>query len=273
MSLKPQNYFQVVLRGNVKNRYLEIFFKSKMGSLALSSLIKGAVIGYRTKDDLKVTKIPIPELKIQELIITASDKIELLRNSINSFEKELSMNPNNANLIQNELDDILTILGKLSKEEEIIAMIRSGESKTLEFKQTFTKDIDTNIKEKEKKIRTASLKNIVAFLNTDGGTLLIGVKDNGIITGIEVDYYKNDDKYRLNFKNQVKERIGEDCYPFLNWEINKVKNKKILRVDCKPANTPFFLDEKEFFVRTNPSADKLEGRKLNQYLKTRFPDK
>lgn len=273
MTLKPKNYFQVVLSKNVKNRYLEIFFKSKMGSLALSSLIKGAVIGYRTKDDLKVIKIPIPELKIQELIITASNKIELLRTSINSFEKELSMNPNNANLVLDELDDLLNILGKLSREEEIIALIRSGESKTLEFKQTFTKDVDTNIKDKEKKIRTASLKNIVAFLNTDGGTLLIGVKDNGIITGIEVDYYENDDKYCLNFKNQVKERIGEDCYPFLNWEIIGVKNKKILRVDCKRANTPFYLDEKEFFVRTNPSADKLEGRKLQQYLKTRFPDK
>ncbi len=273
MKLKPKNYFQVVLSENVKNRYLEIFFKSKMGSLALSSLIKGAVIGYRAKADLEVMKIPIPELKIQELIIATSNKIELLKNSVNSFEAGLSMNPNSANLMQNKLDDILVTLGKLSKEEEILTMIRSGESKILELKQTFTKDIDTNIKEKEKKIRTASLKNIVAFLNTDGGTLLIGVKDNGTITGIEVDYYENDDKYCLNFKNQIRERIGEDCYPFLDWEIIEIKNKKILRVDCKPANTPFFLDKKEFFVRTNPSADKLEGDKLLQYIKTRFPDK
>jgi len=271
MQLKHQNYFQVVLCENVKSRYLETFFKSKMGLLALDSLIKGAVIGHRSKTDLEVMKLPIPELTIQELIATTSTKIEILKTSAVTFETELSVNPSSATAIQDELNNVLELLGKLSKEDEILAMIRSGESKTLEFKQTFTKDVDMNIKEREKKIRKASLKNIVAFLNSDGGTLLIGVKDNGVITGIEFDYYENDDKYLLNFKNQVKGRIGEDSYPFLNWEIITVKNTKIFRVDCQPASAPFYLDETEFFVRTNPSADKLEGKKLYNYLKERFP--
>jgi len=269
--LKLQNYFQVVLDKKVMSRYLEIFFKSKIGLLALESLVRGEVIGHRTKTDLEVMKLPIPELTTQELIVTTSKKIKMLKTSAAAFESELSVNPNSAIAIQGELDNVLGLLGKLSKEDEILAMVRSGESKTLEFKQTFTKDVDMDIKEREKEIRKTSLKNIVAFLNSDGGVLLIGVKDNKAITGIEVDYYENDDKYLLNFKNQVKDRIGEDSYLFLNWEIITVKNKKIFRVDCQPASTPFYLDETEFFVRTNPSTDKLEGKKLYNYLKERFP--
>ena len=273
VKIKHQNYFQVVLDKKVMSRYLEIFFESKIGLLALESLVRGEVIGHRKKTDLEVMKLPIPELTIQELIVTTSKKIEMLKTSIATFESELSVNPNSATAIQGELNNVLGSLGKLSKEDEILAMVRSGESKMLEFKQTFTKDVNMNIKQREKEIRRASLKNIVAFLNSDGGTLLIGVEDNGAITGIEDDYYKNDDKYLLNFKNQIKDRIGEDSYLFLNWEIITVKNKKILRVDCQSASTPFYLDETEFYVRTNPSADKLEGKKLFNYLKERFPSK
>ncbi|GAI55440.1 unnamed protein product, partial [marine sediment metagenome] len=147
IQLKHQNYFQVVLDKKVMSRYLEIFFKSKIGLLALESLVRGEVIGHRTKTDLEVMKLPIPELTTQELIVTTSKKIEMLKTSAAAFESELSVNPNSATAIQGELNNVLESLGKLSKEDEILALVRSGESKTLEFKQTFTKDVDMNIKD------------------------------------------------------------------------------------------------------------------------------
>jgi predicted HTH transcriptional regulator len=151
------------------------------------------------------------------------------------------------------------------------ASSEDGESKNLEFKQSFSKDVDTGIKEKEKSIRESSLKNIVGFLNSEGGTLLIGVKDSGEIYGVENDYYENDDKYLLNFKSNVKDHIGEDAYPFLDWKLVSVGDKRILRVDCKTSTSePFFLNESDFYVRTNPSVDKLVGPKLANYLKERF---
>jgi len=63
----------------------------------------------------------------------------------------------------------------------ILVMIRQGESQTLEFK--------FEISDAKKIART-----LVAFANTEGGTLLIGVKDNGAIAGIRSDeeYYMLD---------------------------------------------------------------------------------
>lgn len=63
----------------------------------------------------------------------------------------------------------------------IIQLIRQGESQTVEFKFEIT--------DARKIART-----LVAFSNTEGGTLLIGVKDNGAIAGIRSDeeYYMLD---------------------------------------------------------------------------------
>jgi predicted HTH transcriptional regulator len=41
---------------------------------------------------------------------------------------------------------------------------------------------------------------IYCLLNSDGGTLLIGVEDKGNVIGIEDDFYENDDRHLLNFK-------------------------------------------------------------------------
>jgi len=65
---------------------------------------------------------------------------------------------------------MLDSLDLLNDSDKILSLIRDGESKTLEFKQTLTKNIRTN--QKDKKIQKATLKTIVAFLNTEGGTLL-----------------------------------------------------------------------------------------------------
>lgn len=271
-TLKHQNYFQVSLREDiVSNEYLVLFFKSNMGSLILGSLKKVSIIPHVNKSDLLEIRIPVPDFETQNLIVKTSAKIKDLGEKINDFESQLSLNPDSALEIQSILNNILQSLGKLNDEDQIMELIRQGESKRVEFKQTFSRDIDTGMKEKEKSIRESSLKNIVAFLNSEGGTLLIGVNDNGEITGLEEDNYENDDKYLLNFKNHIKDHIGEDAYPFLDWKIIKIDGLKILKVECVASTAqPFFLNESDFYVRTNPSADKLIGPRLASYLKERF---
>lgn len=268
--LKPQNYFQVILKSElVSSKYLEIFFRSSMGKLALESLVKGVVSNYRAKSDLLQLTLPIPDLKTQQLLISTHERLEKLLASIALFESELSLNPGSAASIQDSLDKTLESMGRLSEEDRLLALIRGGESLTLEFKATFTKDIERGTKEREQGIRTAALKTIVAFLNTEGGTLLVGVKDDGSIVGIEDDYYISDDKYLLSFKDQLKSRIGENCFSYLKYEIFNVKSVKILEVSCLPTSEAFFLDKKEYYVRRNPSVEKLEGEDLLRHIEHR----
>ena len=68
----------------------------------------------------------------------------------------------------------------------------------------------------------------------------------------------------------MKEHIGEEYYPFVDYEIVKVDEKLVLRVECKESPSPCYLDQNDFYVRTNPSTDKLEGPKLVAYVKNHF---
>ena len=114
---------------------------------------------------------------------------------------------------------------------------------------------------------------MVAFLNTDGGKLLIGISDSGEILGLDTEInklYKNLDKFLLHWKNRLKERIGEEYYPFIEYRVIKVDAKDVLVVECKSSQSPCFLDEKDFYVRTNPASDKLDGAKLVEYVKNHF---
>lgn len=159
----------------------------------------------------------------------------------------------------------------ISEEDQIKLLIPKGESKNLEFKETFSMDVKSG--DKEKFVEKSTLKTIGAFLNSEGGNLLVGVNDAGEVTGIDEEinkYYKNEDKYLLNFKNHLKSKIGEGFYPLIDYQLVKVDKKIVLRVICGIANTPCFLEEKEFYVRSGPSTDMLEGKKQHEYIKQRF---
>jgi type I restriction enzyme R subunit len=77
---------------------------------------------------------------------------------------------------------------------------KRGESKTLEFKSTLRWNLKED-RQDDKFVTHAVLKTIAAFLNTDGGDLLIGVADDGSIVGIERDQLESDDKF-MRIKRQ-----------------------------------------------------------------------
>jgi len=267
--IKHQNYFQVELDSQIVIAdYLELFYKSQLGRLILDSLSSGSFIPSINKSSIQDSYIAIPSINEQKILIYTNSKLTELQKTIDDLKLELSLNPKNAKVILDKFESIQTPLMSLSKEDEIKSLIRKGESKLIEFKQTFSKNIRTNQKDKE--IEKSSLKTIVGFLNSDGGTLLIGVTDDGAVNGIEEDFYKSSDKYLLHFKNAINLKIGSGTYPLIDYDIYSVSNKSVLRVDCKPSTEPCYFEEKEFYVRTNPATDRLEGKKQNEYIKRRF---
>ena len=151
------------------------------------------------------------------------------------------------------------------------ATVRSGENKTTEFKETFSWDIRQ--KQKGKHIEEASLKTIAGFLNTDGGTLFVGVHDSGEIPGVDSEIRKlhkgSSDDFLLYFKDKVKTKLGEKFYPKIDWSLESVDGKKVLVVNTKEGHEPAVLDG-GFYVRVNPATDKLEGERLVSYVSERF---
>ena len=271
VAIKHHNLFQVVLSEKANNEYLAAFFQSELGKLVLNSLAFGAVIPKIRKSDLANAKVELPTIDEQREIAFTHKRLSDLKCAISDFQSELALNPRSAAAIKLQLESMLEQIGRLSDAEKVMSLARSGESKTIEYKETFSLDVRKGIKEKH--IELSALKTIVAFLNTNGGILLVGVSDAGAITGTGEEmhkFHKSNDAFLLHFKNQIKQRIGEQYYPFINQRLVGVLGVDVLMVECKEASSPCFLDGNEFYVRTNPATDKLEGPKLVEYVRNHF---
>lgn len=268
-TIKHQNLFQVVLNSEIVNSdFLALFFHSDLGKQILKSLTGGSFIPSINKSEIENCFVSIPSLSEQNLLILTDKKLTELQFTINQLKAELSLNPKSANVILDKFESIQGPLKQLSSEDQIFSLIRKGENKYIEFKESFSKNIRTGLKDKE--IEKSALKNIVGFLNADGGTLLIGIADSGDIKGVEDDFFISSDKYKLNFKNAINSKIGSEFYSLIDYDLFSIEGHQVMRVDCKASSEPCFFDQTEFFVRTNPATDKLEGKKQVDYIKERF---
>lgn len=269
--LKHHNYFQVVLGASAINEYVAAFFKSTLGRLVLDSLVSQSFIPHLNKQELEQAIIALPSPTEQQSIVLTQNKLHSLRSAIENFNSELALNPSSSTSILNQLDTMLDAIGSLTDADRVRGIVREGETKKIEFKESLSLDIKT--KAREKYIELSALKTVVAFLNTEGGVLLIGVSDDGRIPGVESEiekFHKNLDKFLLHWKNIIKSRIGEEFYPFIDSKAVEIDGKNVLLVECKPSRSPCYLDNSEFYVRTNPATDKLEGPKLVEYVKNHF---
>ena len=155
-------------------------------------------------------------------------------------------------------------------EEELSRLIETGESDRLEFKSTLRWNLKTDKAGKE--IELAALKTIAAFMNSDGGALMVGVADNGKILGIDADRLENDDKFLRHFSGLFNQHIGLEFIDFIDFAIKSIKGKRIFVVNCRKSPQPVFLRHKKdenFFVRSGPSSRQLTTSQVIEYLKDR----
>jgi hypothetical protein len=159
--------------------------------------------------------------------------------------------------------------------EEIFELIKKGESERLEFKSTFRTNMHTN--EIDRKIEYSILKTITAFMNSNGGTLLVGVNDSGEIIGTENDKFESKDNYALHLTNVIKTKIGKKFFPLVNFRFNEIENKTLLTLDCEKSKMPVFIrslaDEEEFYIRAGPSSVQIKGSELVEYIDKNFKKK
>lgn len=158
--------------------------------------------------------------------------------------------------------------------EEIddLDLIQKGENQFVEFKAALRWNIHSN--QVDRKIENSVLKTLVAFMNSDGGTLYVGVNDSGDLLGIEEDHFPSEDKFLLHFGNLFNDRIGRQFTKYMKHQIVDVDGVRILRVVCDRSAEPVFLRDGErneqFFVRHGPSSVEFSMREFMEYSKDRF---
>ena len=123
-------------------------------------------------------------------------------------------------------------------------LLGRGEDAHLEYKSTLRWDLAQAAVSKA--IETASLKTIAAFLNSrEGGTLLVGVADDGSVLGLESDYLtlrrdgKDDaDLFQLALTQAVLNSVGAAAATNVTTHIHTVDGRDLCRVHVKPSGHP-----------------------------------
>lgn len=118
------------------------------------------------------------------------------------------------------------------------------------------------------------LKTIVGFLNsTTGGTLVIGVSDDGEAMGMEADGFANEDKALLHLGNLIEKRVSGHHAMYIHPKLDDHDDLRVLRVDVDPARSPAYLRDgatEMLFVRASASTQALNGREMESFLRARF---
>jgi type I restriction enzyme R subunit len=172
---------------------------------------------------------------------------------------------------------------------EIRDLLGSGkESPFLEYKATLRTHVGSG--EVFKPLETATLKTIAAFLNSrEGGTLLIGIADDGSVAGLDGDYASRSkahhdprDWFCQHLGNIVVTSMGDAAATNVRPEILHVDGRDVCRVQVDPCAFP--VDAKviyqepdgpkevrtEFFVRVSNGTKALDAVEREKYILGRW---
>ena len=158
----------------------------------------------------------------------------------------------------------------------LMELIAQGESQTLEFKVAACWNMYKG--QKDDDTRKNVLEEVIAFLTSrEGGTVLIGVADDGTIIGLENDYRvanpqkQNRDGYELYLLEHLKNFLQGNwslCYKI---SFTTLRGKEICRIDIQPASSPVYTALGEFHMREGSRKRKLSAQETMDYIHQRWP--
>jgi hypothetical protein len=159
-------------------------------------------------------------------------------------------------------------------------VIAGGESKVVEFKSTGRKNLHTG--QKDPVIEWNIVKSLAGFMNGHGGTLLVGVADDGTAIGIEEDFpfvAKHDtDGWELWLTDLLTTTLGKVAASGIRVSLGEVEGHTVARVDVGPTARPVFATSTKagnkrqvFLVRINNSTQEMTGQDAHDYQRVRWP--
>ena len=157
--------------------------------------------------------------------------------------------------------------------EELVTM---DESQCLELKSSVWHAYDIpknpNLTQSEivKEINEGAIKTVSGFLNSDGGTLLVGVNDDNEILGLTRDMKasntKNTDDYELRLTRLLSDKCGRpNIAEFVRVTISPSGENQVCRLDVRPATSPVFTENEKFYVRVGNSTNSLLPSEIYEY--------
>ncbi len=166
--------------------------------------------------------------------------------------------------------------------ESVAELLAAGESDRVEFKSTARINLHTGAKDDRMELVIA--KTVCGFLNSDGGTLLVGVDDAGTPLGLDADYatlkVPDADRYELFLRDLLSTALGQNAAAAVGIEFTTMTEAEgepvVCRLTCEPSPRPVYLRTPkgggpELWVRTGNSTRQLSVDEANAYVMHRWP--
>lgn len=122
----------------------------------------------------------------------------------------------------------------------------------VEFKQEYVPDIR---------------KEVMAFANADGGIVLVGVRKDGVVIGVD-----DPDGVMLQIANSLKDALAPDIMPFVNIKMIEMEGKQVIEIDvATDTNRPYYIREKGLkpsgvYVRKGSSSQPMTDEGIREMI-------
>ncbi|MBI2057975.1 MAG: putative DNA binding domain-containing protein [Candidatus Yanofskybacteria bacterium] len=154
-------------------------------------------------------------------------------------------------------------------------LLKDGETENLELKSTFRWDL--RAQKINRQLEKSVMKTIAAFLNSQGGQIILGIDDNKKPTGMEADYATlgkpNSDGFENHFSHIFHNMIGSEFRHLVKLNWLKLEGKDCCVVSVTPSLKPAFLrtdDSEEFCIRTGNGTTALKFSEASSYISSHF---
>jgi hypothetical protein len=173
---------------------------------------------------------------------------------------------------------IVNNIDKSLVERPILEILKKRKNPNLEFKASFRYHMKLK-QPNQKVLEKVIAKTIAAFMNSEGGTLFIGVDDDGNIIGLENDYQllkkKNSDGFELELRQSIEKYLkNKIANEFLKLKFHKIDSKEICEINVTPTPVPIFLyteeGKQQCYVRIGNSSKPYNYEEFYQYCNRHF---
>ena len=129
---------------------------------------------------------------------------------------------------------------------DIDELLKEKEHGRLEFKESLGEE------SKRKSSYDGIIKTIVAFSNSDGGEILLGVSDNAEVVGISklLKASGSKDKFELSFRSAIRSQIDGPVDKLYRLKFENIDHREVLRIEVQQSNKRIFTKQRgDFFIR------------------------
>jgi len=155
--------------------------------------------------------------------------------------------------------------------ENVLDIITQGESAVLEFKSSLRTEVPGGAVNKT--LEKVVVKTVAGLLNAQGGSLLIGVSDNGDVLGLKADLASSPsladrDGFELHLTKLLSNALGLSALAFTTVTFHSVGDRDVCQVAVTPTDHPIYVDDGAtsiFYLRTGNATNALPIEEAVKY--------